>query len=241
MNIQFFKGPVLSMEPTDLLMLNYAAAPEVLQPFVPAGTELDLLEGSAFVSVVAFRGVNLRAYRLPLKREVRQINVRFYVRREEAGALRRGAVFLKELVSSRRVARGGRVGYGEPFEYAPIIASAEEAGEARIIRYDWGRREQACSVAAARTAPPRAAVAGTPESFFTERHWGYNRTSRGRTREYRVEHPPWLVSPARVVAAPADPGGYKVPVLSEVLMAAPHSAYVVKATYMSVGEWWLMG
>ena len=38
----------------DLVMLNYEVDPAVLAPLVPIGTELDLWEGRALISVVGF-------------------------------------------------------------------------------------------------------------------------------------------------------------------------------------------
>jgi uncharacterized protein YqjF (DUF2071 family) len=39
----------------NLVMANYAVPPEVLKPYLPAGVELDLFHGEAFVSLVGFR------------------------------------------------------------------------------------------------------------------------------------------------------------------------------------------
>lgn len=48
-------GTFLSAEWRALVMLNYEVPAEVLLPRVPKGTELDLFEGRALVSVVGFR------------------------------------------------------------------------------------------------------------------------------------------------------------------------------------------
>lgn len=37
-----------------LLMLNYAVDPELLEPYVPAGTELDTFAGKTYVSLIGF-------------------------------------------------------------------------------------------------------------------------------------------------------------------------------------------
>ena len=37
-----------------LLMLNYSVNPALLQPFVPAGTELDQFDGKTYASLVGF-------------------------------------------------------------------------------------------------------------------------------------------------------------------------------------------
>jgi len=38
----------------NLIMANYAVEPQMLQPYLPKGVELDLYEGEAYVSLGAF-------------------------------------------------------------------------------------------------------------------------------------------------------------------------------------------
>src|SRR4051812_16743868 len=47
--------PFLSAEWRHLVMLNYAVNRDVLQPFVPPGTELDFFGDRTFLSVIGFR------------------------------------------------------------------------------------------------------------------------------------------------------------------------------------------
>jgi uncharacterized protein YqjF (DUF2071 family) len=44
----------LSAEWRWLAMLNYRVAPELLRPYVPAGTELDCWDGATYLSIVGF-------------------------------------------------------------------------------------------------------------------------------------------------------------------------------------------
>jgi Uncharacterized conserved protein (COG2071) len=44
----------LAAEWNNLLMLNYAVDPALLQPFVPSGTELDTFDGRAYLSLNGF-------------------------------------------------------------------------------------------------------------------------------------------------------------------------------------------
>ena len=47
-------GVFLRAEWRQLAMLNYEVDPQVVRPFLPNGTELDLWRGRAYVSVVGF-------------------------------------------------------------------------------------------------------------------------------------------------------------------------------------------
>jgi uncharacterized protein YqjF (DUF2071 family) len=56
----------LTAEWRDIAMLNYEVPPELLHPYVPHGTELDLLDGKALVSVVGFRFMRTRVLGVPV-------------------------------------------------------------------------------------------------------------------------------------------------------------------------------
>jgi hypothetical protein len=71
-----------------LLNLTYAVAPGRLEPHVPAGVELEVEDGRAFASVVAFDVLDTRALGVPYPgfRKFPELNLRFYVRRGETFA-----------------------------------------------------------------------------------------------------------------------------------------------------------
>lgn len=52
--------PFLTAEWRDLVIANFAMPPSLLEPLVPAGTELDLWQGQALASLVGFRFVATR-------------------------------------------------------------------------------------------------------------------------------------------------------------------------------------
>ncbi|HEX7980960.1 MAG TPA: DUF2071 domain-containing protein, partial [Gemmatimonadaceae bacterium] len=100
-----------------LVMLNYEVPPEVLAPYVPRGTSLDLWQGHALVSVVGFRFIETRVIGVPIPfhRHFDEVNLRFYVRRElPGGEARRGVVFIRELVPKPMIAWVARALYNEP-------------------------------------------------------------------------------------------------------------------------------
>jgi len=98
-----------------LVMLNFTIDPAVLTPFVPAGTELDTFDGRHYVGIVGFQFLNtrVRGIPIPLHRNFEELNLRFYVRREDAGEIKRGVVFIKEVVPRGAVAWVARTLYNE--------------------------------------------------------------------------------------------------------------------------------
>ena len=76
----------LTAEWRNLAMLNFEVDPKVLQPFTPAGTELDEWQGRTFISVVGFMFLNTRVFGVPIPfhRNFEEVNLRFYVRRNSS-------------------------------------------------------------------------------------------------------------------------------------------------------------
>src|SRR4029079_1533831 len=102
----------------DLIMANYEVDPALLGPRLPAGTTLDLHEGRCFVSLVGFMFLDTRVLGFPVPFHVNfeEVNLRFYLKRELETEIRRGVVFIKEIVPRFAIATVARVMYGEPYE-----------------------------------------------------------------------------------------------------------------------------
>ena len=79
-----------------LAMLNWEVDRALLEPFVPAGVELDDWNGAHHVSAVGFLFLETRVLGVPVPfhADFEEVNLRFYVRRESGGSLRRGVVFV---------------------------------------------------------------------------------------------------------------------------------------------------
>ncbi len=78
-----------------LVMANYRVDPAIVAPLVPRGVELDFHQGQTYVSVVGFLFLQTRLLGVPIPwhRHFEEVNLRFYVRREVEGEVRRGVVF----------------------------------------------------------------------------------------------------------------------------------------------------
>jgi uncharacterized protein YqjF (DUF2071 family) len=103
----------LTAEWKNLLMLNYAVDPSLLEPFVPAGTELDAFGGKIYLSLVGFEFNRTRVlgFAVPFHQNFEEVNLRFYVRRGS----KRGVVFIRELVPKYAVAAVARLLFKENY------------------------------------------------------------------------------------------------------------------------------
>jgi uncharacterized protein YqjF (DUF2071 family) len=201
--------PFLTAEWRDVVLVNYEVARTRVEPFLPRGTRLDLHDGRALVSVVAFRFEDTRLLGLPVPfhRAFPEMNLRFYVRRDlPDGGSRQGVTFLAERVPRLAVAAVARMAYNEPYETTPMrfhsrTSSAddrtrEREHRSRELRYDWsidGRRHSlVASTQGAALLPP----AGSESHFVVAHDWGYTRQRDGGTVEYEVTRPSWQVTSA---------------------------------------------
>jgi uncharacterized protein YqjF (DUF2071 family) len=223
----------LTAEWRHLAMLNFVVDPAVLEPHVPAGTRLDFWEGKAFVSVVGFRFLRTSVLRVPVPfhRDFDEVNLRFYVRREELdGEIRRGVVFLRELVPRRAIATIARWLYNEPYVATSMRSAIANGSERPRVRYSWRLAGEWHGLDAAAVDEPSVPAAGSEAQFITEHYWGYTRQRDGSTLEYLVAHPSWKVSPARGTLEPDADARRLVPELDK----RPYSALIADGSPVTV-------
>ena len=222
----------LTAEWRDLALLNFEIEPDVLLPHVPGGTEIDLWDGRCFVSVVGFRFFRTRLMGLPIPfhSNFLEVNLRFYVRREVQGELRRGVVFIKEIVPRRAIAWVARVLYNENYVALPM----RHVVEAGSVRYEWRLRgawnRLSVSTRGDWSVPDQMSEA----AFIAEHYWGYVTQMDGSTLEYQVEHPRWRVSPASEVELECDVGQLYGNKFEEALSHRPASAFLADGSEILV-------
>ena len=129
----------LTAEWRHLAILTFQAEPALLRRYVPEGTELDTHDGRALISLVGFRFLQTRVLGLPMPfhRHFDEVNLRFYVRREVRGEIRRGVTFIREIVPRRLIAWVARLAYNEPYIALPMRSEIPSAGAPIRVRYAW--------------------------------------------------------------------------------------------------------
>ena len=186
----------LSAEWRDLVMLNYEVEPGILRQYVPSGVELDTFDGRSFVSLVGFQFLRTKLcgfLAVPFHSNFDEVNLRFYVRRREAGEQRRGVVFVRELVPREAIAALARVVYGEKYDACPMEHGIVRNADGIAAEYRWEWRGKRYWLSALADGEPGRVAEGSIESFITEHYWGYSAKSANETIEYRVSHKPWRV------------------------------------------------
>lgn len=222
-------------------MLNYEVDPAILRPHVPSNTELDTFNGKTYVSMVGFLFLNTRVLDIPIPfhSNFEEINLRFYVRhRTRQDEVRRGVVFVKEIVPKRAIAFVARTVYGENYVALPtkheIKYEVAQATKPNSVSYQWKFRSRWNSLTI-QTSEASAAIAdGSEEEFITEHYWGYTKHNNGSTSEYRVEHPRWRISSAKSCGLDCDVASLYGSEFSSFLKDEPSSAFLADGSEVVV-------
>ena len=167
----------LTAEWRKLIMANYEVEPALLQPYLPHMTELDLWNGTCYVSLVGFLFLDTRlmGVKIPFHANFEEVNLRFYVKYMEGGDWKRGVVFIKEIVPKAALTFVANTWYKEHYQTLPMRHQWKEDKEERSVRYEWKHQGQWQSLAVEATVVPSPIAAGSEAEFISEHYWGYTR------------------------------------------------------------------
>lgn len=189
---------------SDFLFLHWRVAPELVAPFLPAGTRPDVFDGSAWVGLIPFvlgRHQFLPLPPVPGLGTFIEINVRTYSI-DAAGD--RGVVFRSLEAQHLPPVLAARALFGLPYQWAD--ASLTRSGDELEYR---SRRHRLAGGAAhplveRPTTRIRARVSespvDTPLSRFLTDRWGFHERHLGRTIHARNAHEPWPLVDATLLS-----------------------------------------
>ncbi len=216
----------------DLVMANYKVEPSLLTDFLPKHTTLDLHEGDCYVSLVAFKFLDTKVLGIPVPfhTNFEEVNLRFYVKRETKDEVRRGVVFVKEIVPKAAISFVAKTVYGEPYETWQMQHKKSD-GE---IGYFWSKDKVKNRVNVEYKENLGFPPAESHREFIIEHYWGYTKRNKNRTDEYKVEHPKWEVFNVNYAEIEVDFGktyGERFAFLSDV---EPNTIFLAKGSQVSV-------
>lgn len=191
------RRPLLVQRWHDLAFLHWAVPPEVVAPFLPAGTVPDTLDGMSYVGLIGFRMVRLGPFNgpgLPYLGTFCETNVRLY---SVDAAGRRAVVFLS-LEAARLVpVLTAHVSLRLPYKWARMRL----VKDGDVLRYTSRRRwpgpRPAVNAMAVRVGAPIAEP--TPLEHFVTARWGLHTRAWGRTLHLPNEHPRWPLHRAELL------------------------------------------
>jgi uncharacterized protein len=226
----------LTAEWRDLLFLNYAVDPNLLIPYVPADTSLDSFADKTYISLVGFRFCNMKLlgrFPIPFHTDFEEVNLRFYVRCRANDEIRRGVVFIAEVVPRRAIAATARLFYGENYKCAPMRHRIENGAGIAKIDFQWRVDGGWCGISAQTVGLPALPQPESLKQFITEHYWGYS-AQRSGSVEYHVSHAPWQVWETAVAGFEGDASLYYGHEFNAVLQQPPDSAFVAEGSAVKV-------
>jgi uncharacterized protein YqjF (DUF2071 family) len=220
----------------ELAMLNYNVDPALLRQFVPAGTELDLWNGHAFLSLVGFRFLNTKVLgiSIPFHSSFEEVNLRLYVRRRDGLLVKRGVVFIREIVPRWAIAALARTLYNENYISLPMSHQVSTVDSGLAVTYTWNSGNRWNRISLTVKAGPEIPAPSSEEQFITEHYWGYASQKDGGCIEYQVAHPPWRVWSAPDARFEGDAEQLYGKALGAVLKQEPASAFLAEGSAVTV-------
>lgn len=226
------RRPSLTARWSNLVLLTYAVDPSLVAPWLPGATELDLVEGRALVSLIAFDFVDtrIRGRRIPGFVDFPEVNFRTYVRQGD----RQGVVAIRELVPSPLAAAIGRLRFNEPFRSTPIESRTASMGDELVVerRWRWKDRQFFVRLTADQNSTPGASDKTAQELFG--RRWAFGTTRRGQPNEMRVEHPEWALRKVRTLDFDIDFGALYGPEWAVLNDTPPNSTSLAVGSAISI-------
>ncbi len=221
----------------NLIMLNYEVDPAILKPYLPAGTELDLWEGKALVSMVGFlfHDTRVLGIRWPFHVNFEEVNLRFYVRHFDGSKWKRGAVFISELVPKRAIALIANNLYREHYRALPMRHSIRRLGEDKTqYLYEWKLKGRWNKLGAIIGDKPTHIAPGSAEEFIFEHYWGYNIWDANTTMQYEVQHVSWQTRAVTDYVFDADVAALYGDAIVPYLQGKPYSAFFANGSAIGV-------
>ena len=223
---------------SNLVMVNYAVQPELLQPYLPFGTELDYFEGKTYVSLVGFMFMRSRVFglRIPWVGTFEEINLRFYVTRKDDGGIRRGVVFINETVPNGVVAWVARRLYNEQYTVKSVSHKWEMDDTNKHIEYYWYHKGELNRIAVTTKREMQEILPRSMEEYIFEHYYGYTRLSATRTAEFKIAHPRWHVNTVLEYEVNVDFAAMYGNALADLTGAKPASILLAEGSDVTV-QW----
>lgn len=228
----------LTAEWKNLIMANYIVDPSILKPYLPAKTEPDVFNGNIYISLVGFMFMNTRlmGFKIPFHENFEEVNLRFYVRFNDNGQWKRGAVFIKEIVPKPAISLIANKVYHEKYDTKKMTHFFIDDGNGFSAGYHWKHQNRWNKIEATTESIASAMQPGSEEEFIAEHYWGYSKYNDRTTFEYNVQHPSWRVFKVKdhhidcdfASLYGADFAGLKTAVPNSVFMAEGSAVSVLK-------------
>jgi uncharacterized protein len=222
-----------------LAVANYVIDPGLLQKYLPYGTELDLFKGECIVSLVAFmfRDTKVMGIKFPFHSNFEEVNLRFYVKRQDGTEVKRGVVFIREIVPKRLISFIANLFYQENYRTYSMAHRWDIGKEKREVEYAWRSRTSGSnSFIVNAGVNAEQIIEESSEEFILEHYWGYAQAGISKSVEYEVRHPKWKHYPVQSFDIDVDFAAVYGPDFGFLTETTPQSVFLAEGSEISVEQ-----
>jgi len=232
--------PLMQANCSEIVVLNFRIDPKILLPRVPRGLELDYHDDQTFVSLVvrSLKKVKMARFPIPVSQGFEELNLRFYVKRQDGPREVKGTCIIKEYVPSAisswilSTLFKTTVGRMEMSGQASGFGS-KKRGVVPKIHYKWkvGEFENKIKIKG------RALMSKTgPETQvgFILNHKHEFGVRDSKTVQYRIQSPPWTVWDAAHANFECDTRNLFGQEFAKPLSRRPSSVFLAEGNPMTV-------
>jgi uncharacterized protein len=226
----------LTAEWNNLIMANYIIDPAILKKYIPPKTELDVYNGNVYVSLISFmfQKTKLLGVSIPFHSNFEEVNLRFYVRYNDNGQWKRGAVFIKEIVPKPAISLIANMLYHEKYSTMRMKHFFHHNEQNINLGYHWKFKNKWNKLEATTAPVPLPMRPGSEEEFIAEHYWGYSKYNDTTTFEYNVQHPAWQVYKVKDYVIDCDFRGLYGNQFAFLQMLQPSSVFMAKGSPISI-------
>lgn len=225
----------LKAEWRKLILVNYEVSPHLLQPLVPKHTEIDFWNEKCYVSLVGFlfQETKVKGIKFPFHINFEEVNLRFYVKHKLNNEIKRGVVFIKEIVPKPLIKFVANSIYNENYEAKKMKHNILEYNKQLAISYEWKNNNKIQSFGVVAQNTLKQCPKNSLEEFITEHYWGYNK-KKNSTLAYEVKHPKWDIYPIQSANINVDFGATYGQEYDFLSLQKPNSIILAEGSEISV-------
>lgn len=171
----------------NLIMSTFEVNENILKPYLPKDSELDLYNGKVLMSMVAFTfsKVKFFGFKVPFHQKFGQINFRFYVKSKVNNT--KGVVFIKEFAPKPLIAYVANVFYNEPYFFKKIGLNKANNNNVFTIKYTYKNLK----IEATSKQQIQKLEQNSMNQFVVDRYIAYIKSYNKETIQYKINHKPW--------------------------------------------------
>jgi len=171
-----------------LVIQTFTCNPEILKEYLPNDIELDLYQGKALFSMVAFTfsKVSFFGIKVPFHQEFGEINFRFYARSKIDNT--KGVVFIREFAPKPLIAFVANTIYNEPFYYKNIKKNILQSATQKKVTYKFNKNNEISVQAHSHSKPTQK---NSLQEFIVDRYIAFVKGRNNTTYQYKINHRPW--------------------------------------------------